>query len=85
MIKGINKNVIEVSEVGSAYYEKAILFIKPQFAEMNQEILELEAKNFLRNIDAMSSIKSKKRIKEKIMVGLCLVAVVATLCLIFLF
>ncbi len=85
MIKGINKNVIEVLEVESAYYEKAILFIKPQFVETNREVLEVEAKKILKNLDTMSSIKSKKRIKEKIMVGVCLVSIAATLCLIFIF
>ena len=84
MIKGINKNVIEVSDVESVYYDKAILFIKPQFADIGQEMLEVEAKKILGNIDVTSSIKSKRRMFEKAMIIICTAAVTATLCLVFL-
>lgn len=29
MIKGVNKNVIEISETGNDLFERAILFVKP--------------------------------------------------------
>ena len=31
MIRGINKQIIEVLDTGNTYYEKAYLIIKPEF------------------------------------------------------
>lgn len=84
MIKGVNKKVIEVTGVESAYYEKAILFIKPQYAGMEEEFLEIEAKRVLRNIDVTSNIKRKRRVMEKVMIGVGAAVITATICLIFL-
>ncbi len=61
MIKGINKYVIEVSETGNKYYEKAILFIKPEYSDIQKELLEKEAKRLLRNMDVPSTIKEHNK------------------------
>lgn len=61
MIKGINKTVIEVSETGNMYYDKALLFIKPEYADMERALLEKEAKKVLKNMDTMSSIRYHKK------------------------
>lgn len=64
MIKGINHSIIEVSETGSEYYERAILIIKPEYASVQRSILENEAKAILHEMDAPSSFSVKKsRIK----------------------
>lgn len=60
MIKGINRQVIEISETGSIYYERAWLMVKPAYAQMHSSILEKEARSFLKDIDAPSSMKSKR-------------------------
>ncbi len=60
MIKGINHSIIEVSDTGSEYYERAILLIKPEYASVQRSILEKEAKTILRDMDAPSSFKIKK-------------------------
>lgn len=64
MIKGVNKYVIEVSETGNMYYDKALLFVKPEYVDIEREILEKEAKKVLRNMDTVSSIKHNKRISS---------------------
>ena len=60
MIKGINRQVIEINETGSVYYERAWFIVKPAYAQMHNSILEREAQSILRNIDAPSSMKSKR-------------------------
>ena len=62
MIKGINQQVIEIIDTGSIYYERAILMVKPQYYNTNKEILDKEAKELIKNINAPSFMKTKKPI-----------------------
>lgn len=62
MIKGVNKSVIEISETGNKYYEKAILFIKPEYSDLQKDLLEKEAKRILRNMDVPSTIKQHNKV-----------------------
>ena len=60
MIKGINRQVIEINDTGTTYYEKAWLIVKPAYAGLHQSILEKEARSLLKDLDAPSSIKPKR-------------------------
>ncbi len=62
MIRGINRQIIEITDISNIYYEKAILFVKPEYAEFRRDVLEKQAKNFLKSIGKPASIKRKKRI-----------------------
>lgn len=62
LIKGINKQVIDICETGNQYYERAILFLKPEYADIQREILEREAKKFLKGIGTASSLKTCNRV-----------------------
>ena len=62
MIKGVNKYVIEVIEPKNRYYDKVLLFIRPEYAEaVEQGILEKEAKKVLKSMDAVSAVKRHKQ------------------------
>ncbi len=60
MIKGINHTIIELSETGNEYYERALLIIRPAYASVQRAILEEEARKMLKNMDAPSILRSKK-------------------------
>lgn len=60
MLKGINHQVIEITDTGNIYYEKALLIVNPQFSTANTALLDKEAKKFLKNMSAPSSIKKSK-------------------------
>ena len=60
MIKGINHSIIEVNDTGNEYYERAILIIKPEYASVQHDILEKEARKILSEMDAPSSLKKTK-------------------------
>lgn len=65
MIKGINRSIIEVIDTGSVYYERALLVIRPEYASVQRELLEQEAKKLLENMGEPSSLKrSKRRLKN---------------------
>ena len=57
MIKGINHSIIEVSDTGNEYYERAILIIKPEYASAQRTVLEDEAKRMLSEFDVPSAIR----------------------------
>lgn len=65
MVKGINRQVLEIIEPGCDYFEKALFFVKPEYSN--------ESDSKLRN-QALKSIKStacvpktrKQKIKSKI-------------------
>ena len=62
MIKGINRQVIEVTEIGNAYYERALLVVKPEYASLENAKLEREAKKVLKELGTPSSIQKKNRV-----------------------
>lgn len=48
MIKGVNKNVIEISETNHACFERAILFVRPE--KMKEEYVRNRAFDYLSGI-----------------------------------
>lgn len=62
VIKGVNRHVIEVSEVDSAYYERALLVLRPEYASAEREILEKEARRMLREFGAPPGAKRRARL-----------------------
>lgn len=39
MTKGINKQVLEIHDTGTEYFEKALLFVKPEYTELGEQSL----------------------------------------------
>lgn len=68
MIKGVNKNIIEVSDTGSRYFEKVILFVKPEYSDSNPELLKSQAKSFVNNVGTPHTCTrpfQQRRIKKR--------------------
>lgn len=57
MIKGVNRTIIEITETENVYYERALLVIRPEYANVQRGLLEREAKKMLTSMTAPSSIK----------------------------
>lgn len=70
MIKGVNRQIIEINRTGSLYYEKALLIVKPEFSSAQQQLLEREALRLLKKMEAPSSYKRKSRLAAKIIYAL---------------
>lgn len=43
MIKGVNRQIIEVCDCSNIYFEKVLLFVRPQLEQKEQAVLEKEA------------------------------------------
>lgn len=84
MIKGINRQIIEINDTGNTYYEKAWLVVRPEFDSAQKELLEREAAQLIKAIQAPSSFR-RKNIKArqwiKFAISACLGAFVCFLIL----
>ena len=48
MIRGINRQIIEVCDTGNQYFERALLFVKPEYAGVDHRMLKAQAQNLVR-------------------------------------
>lgn len=64
MIKGVNKQIIEVYDTGNKYFEKAILFVKPEYMSENEQGLRKEANRLLTEI-GNPPIRNKKNASSR--------------------
>ena len=55
MIKGINKQVLEILEPSSGYFEKALFFVKPEYTGFSENKL----KEMARGITKLRYIKNR--------------------------
>jgi len=49
MIKGINKQILEVTNTDSPYFEKIIFFVRPQGQRLSEPELQREAEQLAKN------------------------------------
>lgn len=45
MLKGVNKQIIEITDTGNLYIQKAILFVDPESENMTTIFLSIRGKN----------------------------------------
>lgn len=50
MIKGVNKQIIEINSTNSAFFEKAVLYIKPSMQDFSHKVLAREAQHYVSQI-----------------------------------
>ena len=60
MIKGVNKQIIEISDTGSKSFERAILFVRPNSRGLDSETLDGYAKEYLSQIKLRPSIYARR-------------------------
>lgn len=47
MLRGVNRSIIEISETESRYFEKILIFVKPEFGSLPPQKLNSEARRLL--------------------------------------
>ena len=50
MIRGVNKQIVEISETENDYFERAILFVRPGAIESSESELRKQAKALLQTL-----------------------------------
>ncbi|MGN1481898.1 hypothetical protein [Porcipelethomonas sp.] len=50
MIKGVNKKVLEINNPQSIYFEKAVLYLKPNMGSAPEKLIRREADDLIRSM-----------------------------------
>lgn len=75
MIKGINRQVVEVKDTGNECFEKILFFVKPEYAGMSEGKIRERAGLVTKGAAAPPPTKiSKNRLTEALKLSLCLIA-----------
>ncbi|MBQ1388335.1 MAG: hypothetical protein IIY78_01780 [Clostridia bacterium] len=74
MIKAISRQILEVSDTGSAYFDHAWLMVSPQFSTAKPEYISAQAENYLGSLDAPSGIKRSGTKRRLILSLYCLLS-----------
>lgn len=63
MVKGVNKQIVEINYTRDEYIEKAILIINPDKSKLPQSLLSQKADNYMQTLlpDLKAPEKPKKR------------------------
>lgn len=82
MLRGVNKQIIEINSTENDFFEKAILFVRPEKADTDGEELHKKAIKFLSAVNnpplfAVKKAGCRKRISKIKLVAVCLVLCVA--------
>jgi len=65
MLKGVNKQVLEINETQNGFFEKAIFFVKPEYSGMSEGKLRESAKREIESAGIPPHQKSFYRVKLK--------------------
>ena len=60
MVKGVNRQVLEIHETGSEYFEKALFFVRPEFSKENEGKLKSKALLSVQNFSSVPKTRTQK-------------------------
>lgn len=60
MIKGVNRQVLEIHDTGNDYFEKALFFVKPEYSTINERKLHEQALQSLKSPATVPKTRQKK-------------------------
>lgn len=60
MIKGINRQMIEILDTGNPYFERALLVVQPGLSDIDSEDLHREARDILQNTGSCSQLRRQR-------------------------
>jgi len=60
MIKGVNRQIIEISKPDNPYFERALLFVRSAYADRPDEQLLREGERFVKESGSFSGLRSSR-------------------------
>ncbi len=84
MLRGINRSIIEINETENRYFEKIIVFVRPEFGGLSQSHLQKEAVRMVSNLSAppvglkrRTSARRRAALKRRRIIIGCALALIA--------
>lgn len=78
MIKGISRQIIEVTKTENNYFERAWLVIKPEYLNVSADTIEQAAENYLKDLKPPHSLRASKKLIFKI-AEICIAAIAGSI------
>ena len=66
MLKGVNHRVVEIAQPESAYFERVLFFVKPEFSDTSESKLKTKADSFIRDTDSPPGNQNNKQHRSKV-------------------
>ena len=66
MIKGVNKQVVDVAEPDSAYFERVLFFVKPEYCGLGESALRRKADQLLNDAGSGRVAGPKRPLRKKL-------------------
>ncbi len=66
MVKGVNRQVLEIHETGCEYFEKALFFVRPEYSAESEGKLKGNALKSIRNSTTLPKTR-KQKVKSKVL------------------
>ncbi len=66
MIKGVSRQIIEVTQTENNFFERAWLVIKPEYLSLSADSLEQAASNYLKDLAPPKSLRKSRKFFFKI-------------------
>ncbi len=84
MVKGVNRQIIEINDTSNRYFERVLLFVSPEGSEISSRELNREAKEFLLRLtpeqepkESLRSRMARRRTKRRLIWGGAVASVIA--------
>lgn len=61
MIKGVNRQIVEVTATNNAYFERALLVVRSHCEQCDAKKLQTEADRFVASIGSYSGLTKRRR------------------------
>lgn len=74
MIKGVNRQVVELNDTGNEYFEKAILFVKPEYSGLGEGKLHERAQTIMKSAGNPPKCKAEDKPGQRLAAWLKLAA-----------
>ena len=90
MVKGVNKQIIEINDTGNKYFERILLFVSPGKKDLPSELLQTKAKEYVLefsktmcdSVPLREKIRRKRARKRAIMISAAVALITASTLLI---
>ena len=66
MVKGVNRQIIEINDTGNKYFERVLLFVSPARSDTNEKDLYAQAQHYVSSLsEEEGRVSLRKRCRAK--------------------